>query len=233
MSRRSLTPIVLPADPAAAMEAATKQYVDASAGGGHVVDPTEPATPADGLLWVNPLDEGISDDVGVTNTGRIPVGTIVMHAGGSTPVGWLLCIGGTASRTTEAAMFAQIGTIWGVGNGTTTFGLPDLRGRVPRGVAASGYGDAAGESFGTDGHIHPLSEHAHYIDPPNTATTTGDPDSSPPSGSGAPYNLSSYMHTHDVNIAPFWSGGVQAAYNSTGPTDYPVAAAAVNFIIKT
>jgi microcystin-dependent protein len=55
-------------------------------------------------------------------------------AGSSAPSGWLLCDGSAVSRTTYAALFAVIGTIYGAGNGSTTFNLPDLRGRVVAGV---------------------------------------------------------------------------------------------------
>lgn len=55
-----------------------------------------------------------------------PAGTIVQFAGTAAPTGYLLCptSATTISRTTYAALFAAIGTTWGAGNGTTTFGLP-------------------------------------------------------------------------------------------------------------
>jgi microcystin-dependent protein len=63
----------------------------------------------------------------------VPSGTTVPYAGGSAPSGWLLCDGAAVSRTTYAALFATIGTLFGVGNGSTTFNVPDLRGRFPLG----------------------------------------------------------------------------------------------------
>lgn len=51
-------------------------------------------------------------------------------AGTSAPTGWLLCDGTAVSRTTYAALFAVISTVYGVGDGSTTFNLPDGRGRV-------------------------------------------------------------------------------------------------------
>jgi microcystin-dependent protein len=50
------------------------------------------------------------------------------------PVKWLACDGAAISRTTYAALFAAVGTAWGVGDGSTTFNLPDLRGRTPIGA---------------------------------------------------------------------------------------------------
>lgn len=59
------------------------------------------------------------------------------------PATSLLCYGQEVSRTTYAALFAKIGATWGVGDGSTTFNLPDMRGRVPAGADNMG-GAAAG-----------------------------------------------------------------------------------------
>jgi microcystin-dependent protein len=63
-----------------------------------------------------------------------PPGTIVAFAGATIPAGWKLCDGSTVNRADNAALFGAIGTAWGNGDGTTTFNLPDLRGRFLRGV---------------------------------------------------------------------------------------------------
>ena len=60
-------------------------------------------------------------------------GTVLPFAGSTSPSGWLLCYGQAVSRTTYANLFAVIGTTYGVGDGSTTFTLPDLRGRVAAG----------------------------------------------------------------------------------------------------
>jgi microcystin-dependent protein len=57
-------------------------------------------------------------------------GFVAPYAGSSVPTGWLECNGQAVSRTTEAALFTAIGTTWGVGDGSTTFNLPDFRGRT-------------------------------------------------------------------------------------------------------
>lgn len=75
--------------------------------------------------------------------GIIPSGVLVPYAGATAPSGWLLCFGQAVSRTTYAALFAAIGTSWGVGDGSTTFNLPDMRGRVAAGQDNMG-GTAAG-----------------------------------------------------------------------------------------
>lgn len=63
----------------------------------------------------------------------VPVGTIVPYMGTTAPAGWLLCDGSVISRTTYANLFSVIGNSCGNGNGSTTFNLPDFRGRFLRG----------------------------------------------------------------------------------------------------
>ncbi len=66
----------------------------------------------------------------------IPAGSIQAYAGEGLPAGWLRAHGGTVSRTEFPNLFAAIGTIYGAGDGSTTFKLPDYRGRFMRGRAA-------------------------------------------------------------------------------------------------
>jgi len=63
----------------------------------------------------------------------IPTGTTLPYGGDSAPAGWLLCDGSAVSRTTYASLFAILGTKFGAGDGSTTFNLPDMRGRVALG----------------------------------------------------------------------------------------------------
>ena len=74
---------------------------------------------------------GISSGIGAV--GFVPVGVVVPFAGSTSPAGWLLCFGQAVSRTTYAGLFATISTTYGSGDGSTTFTLPDLRGRVVAG----------------------------------------------------------------------------------------------------
>jgi len=60
----------------------------------------------------------------------VPTGSIIDYAGATAPTGWLMCQGQAVSRTTYAALFGVIGAYYGAGDGSTTFNLPDLRGRV-------------------------------------------------------------------------------------------------------
>ena len=63
----------------------------------------------------------------------MPAGTVVPYAGASTPANWLLCAGQAVSRSTYSTLYAALGTTYGTGDGSTTFNLPDLRGRTVAG----------------------------------------------------------------------------------------------------
>ncbi len=67
----------------------------------------------------------------------VPTGTILPYAGTTAPTGFVLCQGQAISRTTYAKLFTICGTTYGIGNGTTTFNVPDMRGRVPVGCDAN------------------------------------------------------------------------------------------------
>lgn len=82
----------------------------------------------------------------------MPTGSIADYAGANAPDGWLLCFGQTVSRTTYSALFAVIGTSFGAGDGSTTFGIPDLRGRVIAGQDDMG-GTSANRLTGVAGGI--------------------------------------------------------------------------------
>lgn len=78
--------------------------------------------------------------------GDAPVGAVLMWmTDAATPTGWLFCDGLAVSRTDFAALFAVLGEIYGNGDGSTTFNLPDMRGEFPRGRdAAAGNDPQAG-----------------------------------------------------------------------------------------
>ena len=79
-------------------------------------------------------------------------GMIVQWTNNSTPAGFLLCDGSAISRDDYADLFGAIGTVYGVGDGSTTFNLPDLRGRVPvgeNGATFNAIGDTGGEETHT------------------------------------------------------------------------------------
>jgi len=92
--------------------------------------------------------------------GLTPTGAIMAFGGaaGAIPSGWALCNGAAASRTVYAALFSVIGTTYGVGDGSTTFNLPDLRTRVPVGLYAS---EAEFDTLGETGGHKLLQAHTH------------------------------------------------------------------------
>lgn len=86
-----------------------------------------------GLTVTGTLSASTSVDAGTVKQGGfqlIPAGIILNYGGSAAPDGWLLCYGQAISRTTYAALFTAISTTYGVGDGSTTFNVPDLRGRV-------------------------------------------------------------------------------------------------------
>jgi microcystin-dependent protein len=124
--------------------------------------------------------------------------------------GWLLCNGLAVSRTTYASLFTIVDTAFGAGDGSTTFNLPDGRGRVG-GYIGTGVGLTArtlGQSIGEENHALTLAEnasHTHSYNAPNSTTgdanrnvflgTTFTASNSPTglttgsSGSGTPHNV--------------------------------------------
>lgn len=125
-----------------------------------------------------------------------PIGTVIDYAGGAVPdvvqnVTWAFPYGQAVSRTTYATLFARLGTAFGVGNGTTTFNLPDYRGRVGAGqddmggasadritsVIAGFDGDVLGASGGDQRlhqHNHAITDpgHTHNVTPPAASDTS-------------------------------------------------------------
>jgi microcystin-dependent protein len=101
---------------------------------------------------------------GVSTTG-VPSGAVMTFAMNAAPTGWLKANGAAVSRTTYAALFSAIGTTFGVGNGSTTFNLPDLRGEFMRGWD-DGRGVDTGRVFGS-AQADEFKSHTHTV-PTNT-----------------------------------------------------------------
>lgn len=97
----------------------------------------------DNALWKEHYDKnsevknagGISDYVNSKMV--VPSGMIAPFAGATAPKGWLLCQGQAVDRVTYNSLFAVIGTLYGSGNGTTTFNVPNMTGRFPMGYDSS------------------------------------------------------------------------------------------------
>lgn len=70
-------------------------------------------------------------------TALVPTGAIIPYGAATAPTNFLLCDGTAVSRSTYSALFAILSTNYGVGDGSTTFNLPNLKGRFPLGYSAS------------------------------------------------------------------------------------------------
>ena len=95
----------------------------------------------------------------VDSNAGIPTGTVSAFAGSAAPTGYALCDGSAVNRTAQAALFSVIGTTYGIGDGSTTFNLPDLRGRVVAGLGESLLGATADELGDDNGLIANTKEH--------------------------------------------------------------------------
>lgn len=105
----------------------------------------------------------------------MPVGSIFAYGGSAAPTSsFVLCDGSAISRSTYASLFTALGSgaVYGAGNGTTTFNVPDLRGRVPVGVDGAGArlsaNDALGNTGGEETHVLSSGElpshlHSSYV----------------------------------------------------------------------
>ncbi len=93
----------------------------------------------------------------------VPAGAIMAWPATTPPTGWVLCNGQQLSRVTYNTLFRAIGTTYGSGNGSTTFNVPDLRGRFPLGKADSGLAGALANDGGVLDHTHNVSAHNHAI----------------------------------------------------------------------
>lgn len=84
-----------------------------------------------------------------------PTGVVLPTAAPAAPAGWLLCDGALVSRTVYARLFSVIGSTYGAGDGSTTFALPDMRGRVAVGRdSGQTEFDALGEAGGAKSNTH-------------------------------------------------------------------------------
>jgi microcystin-dependent protein len=101
-----------------------------------------------------------------------PAGTVIYTARSTAPTGYLKANGAAVSRSTYATLFAAIGTVYGAGDGSTTFNLPELRGEFVRGLddgrgidESRTLGSAQAQSYQSHTHTATVSnaEHTHNL----------------------------------------------------------------------
>ena len=214
-----------------------------------LADIRDSITPADGTVTTAKIVDAnvtLAKLAAAVQALLVPSGAVSPYAGASEPTGWLFCRGQTISRTTYAALFAAIGTTYGAGDGSTTFTLPDLRGRVVAGQDDMGGTSAnrlTGLSGGVDGDVlgaaggaetHTLTEaqlaahrHLTVVDQSNgtTLSATNSIVKSRSSGGDGNYVLES--STSEPTFGRTSSTGSGAAHNNVQPTII------LNYIIKT
>jgi microcystin-dependent protein len=120
---------------------------------------------ADNAVNSEHLADGGVDDVHLASASA---GLIMPFANTSAPTGFLACDGAAVSRTTYATLFAAVATVWGVGDGSSTFNVPDLRGSFVRGTGSHGTSnmakgtDFAGAAVGAFENDQ-SQDHMHYL----------------------------------------------------------------------
>ena len=163
----------------------------------------------------------------------MPSGSLMPYAGSSAPTGYLLYDGAAISRTTYSALFGLVGTTYGSGDDSSTFNIPDLRGRVIAGQDDMGGVSAnrlTGLSGGVDGDVLGGTGGAET----HTLTTSELPahDHNLPVDIGGALNIQSLTSTggsdqgYDGSVDSTSTGG-GLAHNNVQPTII------LNYIIKT
>jgi microcystin-dependent protein len=102
-----------------------------------------------------------------------PTGGLMMWSTGTAPSGWLLCAGAAVSRSTYSALFAIIGTTFGVGDGSTTFNVPNYTNRMPYGTTVGATGGSADAVVVSHTHTATVTDPGHAHGSPTISTGGG------------------------------------------------------------
>ena len=175
-------------------------------------------------------------DLNSATSFSMPSGSIIAFAGSSAPTGFLFCDGSAISRSTYATLFSAISTTYGIGDGSNTFNLPDLRERVIAGKASSaslltsGVSGITSTTLGNTGGAEGITltsaqsglpAHNHSLTMnPHTHTFTGTPHShTGVNDASAPAFLGSGLTagvTNSQSTDPATAGGTNSTETTTG-----------------
>jgi microcystin-dependent protein len=207
-------------------------------GAGTVTDPSFAVGNGSGLYPRSGGGLGIAD--GGVVVGAVEIGAGMDFWGTTAPAGWLFPYGQAVSRTTYATLFQRLGTAYGVGDGSTTFNLPDKRGRASFGKDNMGgtsanritdkdggwNGDVLGDAGGREEEIlteaqipvleHDVDQHRHAGDSGRSFRMTVSGGSDQYQTTGGAFTLSTVANTAyaDVVIADHGGG---LAHNNLPP----------------
>ena len=164
----------------------------------------------------------------VTANPTVLSGSIQMWPTASAPTGYLLCQGSAVSRATYAALFAIIGTTFGVGDGTTTFNLPNYTNRMPYGTTLGATGGSADAVVVSHTHTATVTDpgHTHSLTPNNAFVTSSGGSSVPTGGGRGIEAISVVSNTTGISVANTATG-----VSGTNANLPPYLG--INFIIKT
>ena len=200
-----------------------------ASGGGVTNSATAPSSPANGDAWFNTTEgtlfvyyadgtsgqwvEATAPKQGVESY-QLPAGSIMAWGGATAPTNWLLADGSAISRTTYASLFAAIGTQYGVGDGSTTFNLPNLKGRAVVGLDSSQTEfNILGEIGGAKTHTLLTSEMPSHTHTTPAHTHTG---STSTNGDHSHNILSEYGASGEAYFAPGNNRQIQPAQPGAG-----------------
>lgn len=177
---------------------------------------------ADKIVRATPVEE-FPVAAGQIYTGQETgnIGDMIWRAVSEIPSGFLECNGAAVSRTTYSDLFAKIGTSWGVGDGSTTFNLPDMRGRSPMGQGTGtglsvrtlgqypgaethalvtgelpSHNHSMAHTHDLSNHTHDMGNHTHDISHTHTVRTYVNAGGATPAG--VSYIGPNQVNTHDI-----------------------------------
>lgn len=161
------------------------------------------------------LKEHNEDGTHITSAAAVnfvPVGGMLDWGTNTAPTGWALCDGSQKSRLTYKGLFDVIGTTYGAGDGSTTFNVPDFRGRFALSKAAAGTGNTLAGTGGSLDHTHS----GGTTSSDGATTTSSDGATTTSSDGGHTHTGPSHTHSGTTDAVFFTTELVEAGANPWG-----------------